>query len=59
MIVLVYGKNYKCYWDDGIVHVFLVDGAMLTIGMEDRGENRVSTASPRSRRPGEEGKTKE
>jgi hypothetical protein len=31
----------------------------LDVGMEDRGENRVSTASPRSRRPGEEGKTKE
>ena len=31
MIVLVFRLNYKCLWDGALVHVLLVDGAMLTI----------------------------
>lgn len=31
MIVLVYRRGYKCYWDGELVHVFLVDGSMLKI----------------------------
>jgi hypothetical protein len=31
MVVLVCRSNYKCYWEDQVVHVLLVDGAMLTL----------------------------
>lgn len=31
MIVLVYRSNYKCYWDCQIVHVLLIDDAMLIL----------------------------
>ena len=31
MVVLVFRHNYKCLWDRGLVHILLVDGAMLTI----------------------------
>jgi len=31
MVVLMYRYNYKCYWDGGLVHVFLIDGGMLRI----------------------------
>ena len=31
MVVLVFRLNYKCYWDGVLVHVFLVDGGMVTI----------------------------
>jgi hypothetical protein len=35
MVVLVCRDNYKCCWDGQIVHVLLVDGAMLTIKEAD------------------------
>jgi len=31
MVVLVHRGSYKCCWDGQIIHVLLVDGAMLTI----------------------------
>ena len=34
MIVLVMKLNYKCYWDVVLVHVFLIDGHMVTIEEE-------------------------
>jgi len=31
MFVLVFRLNYKCYWDEGLFHVFLIDGIQFTI----------------------------
>ena len=31
MITLVFHIDYKCYWDGGLVHVFIIDGCKFTI----------------------------
>jgi len=40
MVVLVFSLNYKCIWDGHMVHVLLVDGAMVTIEEDGEGGER-------------------